>query len=380
MKKVLFLIFCVSIFSCSDDKKEDIFEEKILTLDKTEINIKGEGGHRLLKITSNIDWTISGVPDWCEVYTLYKNSEGKDLVPTLRGSADADIVIKIRENASFENKQAILKLSGDTNIDCILQINQEGRFSNDILTDPMKNYEVYPGLHFDADFYLNENAGFKPLYIGGYSELISISADPAIIEPLKGDPWVGSISDYVNSIDRDKINNIPAKTIITVSELRASEDFMEKGMTIGGKRYIVPNTYARVVIDFKKPLLNLEMSPIVVDDENIKQEILSKSKTPLYISSVMYGYRKSFVFGVDVDQVETVVRQINDYIENGDYAMVESYVISLSSSYFGTSGISIPFSLKELIKSAQSESLFEANSQIVSISWRAKRAISNEPF
>lgn len=389
MKKNLFLLFCLmALFSCGDQNDEEIIirkegnkvsEKPYLTINNTEIDVKGEGGYRSLKISSNVDWGISDIPDWCKLYTLNRSSDGDSLLPISIGSADSTIVIKIKENNTLEKRMENLKIAGE-GIELKLPIIQEGRLSGETLIDPMEKYMIYPGLHFDGDFYLNEGAVFKPLYVQGYSESITISSNPVIAEPLKGDIWSSSIIDYINYIDRDKINKIQAKTIISVSELRAADDFLSEKNMILKYPYLYQNAYARIIIDFKKPLFNLEMSPKVVVDERIKQDMLSKSNTPLCVSSALYGYRKSFVFGVDVDMVETVVQKINDYIEKGDYAMVVSYIYSLSKSYLAISGMSIPISLEDLMKSAQTESLFNSDSQIFPISYQVKKAISNTPL
>lgn len=390
MKKnfFFFLLCVVTLFiSCDDCNKEDIIprkesvvpEKAYLALSRTEVNAKGEGGYYSLKITSNVDWVISDIPDWCKTYTLNRSSDGDYITPILSGSADSTVVVIIKENNTVEKRMANLKIVGE-GIELRLPIIQEGRLIGGVLDAPRHAFDIYPGLHFDGDFYLNEGAVLNPLIIQGYNEKIRVDTKPTTIDPFKGSPSLADILDYINNMDKSKTSKIQAKTLISVSELRTGDDFLrEKNMMLNNP-YSIREPYARVVINIKKTLFTLDVKPIIVEDEDVKIKLLNESKNSLYISSVTYGYRKSFVFGVDVDKVETVVRKINDCIENGNYAMVESYVTSLSSSYFAVYGISIPFSLEELITSAKSENLFNSDSRIVPISWRVKRAISNEPW
>lgn len=386
MKKKLLLLFClVSLFSCDDCNKEEIIprkgnvvpEEAYLTISNTEIDAKGDGGYHSLKISSNVDWTISDVPEWCETYTSYYSSDGNILIPTLSGSADSTVVLRIKENNTFKKRIANLKIAGN-GIVLKLPIIQERRLFGELLDDPRQDFKIYPGLHFDGDFYLNKGTGVKPLIIQGYNEKIRVITEPATITPFKGSPSLVDVSSYINNTDRSKISKIQAKTLISVSELRTGDDFLREENMMLNNPYYLKNAYARVIIDFKKPLVTLDVKPVIVEDEEVKIKLLKECKNPLYVSSVTYGYRMSYIFGVNVDDVDTVVRELNDYIQKGDAAMVDSYVNSLSRSYLALIGTGSPFSLESAVKSAQSESLFDSNCFMKPISWRVKRAISNE--
>lgn len=118
MKKVLFFLLCIlTLFSCDDDKKEDIIKKDVLTLSDTEFDVDAKGQELKLTITSNVSWVISDLPDWCKADTL-KGGQGADVVVD-------EVVFKIDANNIYEERSAVLKISGG-NIETKLPITQAG--------------------------------------------------------------------------------------------------------------------------------------------------------------------------------------------------------------------------------------------------------------
>lgn len=125
MKQYIFFILlflgCCLFQSCEDDEKT------ILELDKTEITLNHLNDHETLKITTNAEWDVTGVPNWI-IYQHYFND---DLTEDIYFSAEA--------NDSFEQRSATL-------------IFTNGHISRTLKITQLSLQEADPFIQFEHDY------------------------------------------------------------------------------------------------------------------------------------------------------------------------------------------------------------------------------------
>jgi len=115
MKHILYILSIILFFgACSNDPIESAY----INLDKTESTVEPEGSKIELKVSSNIEWSISDVPDWASVDKT--SGRGGDII----------VSVTIKENETYQERKATIKVFNDGLIK-YLSITQKGMAKED---------------------------------------------------------------------------------------------------------------------------------------------------------------------------------------------------------------------------------------------------------
>lgn len=118
---ILFFTACFLFESCDDDEK------LILELDKTEISLAHLNALEIVKITSNTEWKITGIPDWLN----YTHSFYDDLTEEIYFSA--------KTNDTFEQRSATLTFTN-------------GHINKTLSVTQLSLQEAEPFIQFEKDY------------------------------------------------------------------------------------------------------------------------------------------------------------------------------------------------------------------------------------
>jgi len=98
--------------------QEAASEEQVFSLDKTDFSVKAEGGDIQLKVTHNIGYEITSMPDW--VHQSSKKTNG-----------DYDnYVFSVDKNNSSESREGVIVFCNDLNVCIPVNIKQAGAKAN----------------------------------------------------------------------------------------------------------------------------------------------------------------------------------------------------------------------------------------------------------
>lgn len=93
-------LMCLGLSACGGDDDGDGRASSELSVDLAQLNFSADGQSQTFRITSNTDWTITGIPNWLTIN------------PT-SGSNNKNIVVMATENTSVSSRTCQLRITTD---------------------------------------------------------------------------------------------------------------------------------------------------------------------------------------------------------------------------------------------------------------------------
>lgn len=199
---------CQLIISTDDGLQQIVTVEQAgilesMSVDITELRLDGRSGSNgLLRITSNVAWTITGIPDWLSFSSTSGNSSAAITVTALSGN---------NSSAMRECTITISSLSGGQTLE--VSVIQSGLFSAGCKVTPTNIVTLSDGVAFDYEYEGNVTYFYRKLYT---PDLLERMTDIEIINDMTSDigDRLTPNDDYVTAISN--IESLTDYVICTV--------------------------------------------------------------------------------------------------------------------------------------------------------------------
>lgn len=355
MKIRLFSMMLIAFIFTGCDKTVTQIDSYIKISDK-EFAIDENGDTLFIYVNSNIDWTISNIPNWC-VVNMFKDSKKpmfEIIIASNGNSDDRDAVIEIGNDLLKEKLHIIQKgkpnvneinwytfpvnsinsveyILGENQVERLYQVNATNLFINSSIKNKIylgnliNKYQIGFNLT-DYSFY-----DYNPITVGSFVD------GKAFIETYV--PSLQSMNTIANEILSSVLDqnnhSIHSNIPMSFSSYRELNLLSKGNLDINFDEIISGKSYLEKEMEFQNGLIYsycMESFHIVMDypQELIKEQItnIELLKEMAYVKSVVYGKTAFLVIETNDDPkiVNSIIQKIttNKKVSDDEYKVIRN--------------------------------------------------------